>query len=65
MEWYRDCCASRFEEATMPEDRERRNENQEDIVGRADERDERGERDDDEEFEDIGDEADDEEDLES
>ncbi len=42
----------------MPEDRERQNQNEEDLVGRADE------RDDEDEFEDI-DEVDDEEDLES
>ena len=43
----------------MPEDRERQNQSEEDVVGRADERD-----DDDAEFEDT-DEVDDEEDLES
>jgi hypothetical protein len=60
--WYRDCCASRVEEVAMPEDRERPNENEDDLVGRADERDE---RDDEDEFEDIEDEVDDEQDLES
>jgi hypothetical protein len=59
--WYRDCCASRVEEDVMPEERERRNPNEEDVAGRADERDE---PDDEEEFEDIEDEADAEEDLE-
>jgi hypothetical protein len=48
----------RIEEDAMPEDRERRNENEEDIVGRADEQD-----DDAEDFEDM--EEDDEEDVES
>jgi hypothetical protein len=43
----------------MPEEPERQNENEEDIVGRADE------HDDDEEFEEIDEEVDDEEDLES
>jgi hypothetical protein len=59
--WYSPCCRSRIEEDAMPEDREserQKNQNEEDLVGRADE------RDDEEEFEDI-EEADDEEDLES
>lgn len=47
------------EEEVMPEDRERQNQNEEDIIGRADEPD----ADDAEEFEDV--EEDDEEDLES